>query len=213
MDEEANLLNHTNKRIKDTLPMHDEPVIAQMLLDINATGSADKTVSYASPGSEVSYRDKLLNVHNRTLASHIIEYFHDFNIDPEIDNPGDGITFIPITTEDKQRMYKPWIHSLIIKVFGKKVGYRLLLSRLNSLWQIYEEIKLIDLGFDYFLMRFTQPEIILEFLWKARGLLENMSLLLDLGNPSLTLLLLSATLLPYGFDYQAYPLNFMTKSF
>lgn len=52
---------------------------------------------------------------------------------PEVDNIFDSDYFIPLIVEEKLRLYKPWAKALIIKVFGKHVGYKYLIQKLHSL--------------------------------------------------------------------------------
>lgn len=62
--------------------------------------------------------------------------------------------FIPLSVEDKIRLYKPWEKSLIIKLRGRKIGYRYLLHKLKNMWQFSEELVLMDLGNDFYLIKF-----------------------------------------------------------
>lgn len=41
-------------------------------------------------------------------------------------NPSEGTTFVLITAEDKKRIYQRWPKALIVKVYGKTVGYSFL---------------------------------------------------------------------------------------
>ncbi|PHU15780.1 hypothetical protein BC332_16985 [Capsicum chinense] len=72
--------------------------------------------------------------------------------------------FIPITAADKSRLYSPWRNSLIIKVVGRKLGHQLLKSKLQNLWKSSEELPLMNLGHDYFLIKFTQEQNLLHAL-------------------------------------------------
>lgn len=66
--------------------------------------------------------------------------------------------FIPITKVDKNRLYSPWKYSVMVKLVGRRVGHQLLKEKLNNLWRPSEEIPLIDLGADFFLIKFKQEE-------------------------------------------------------
>ncbi|KAL4317972.1 hypothetical protein GQ457_18G007610 [Hibiscus cannabinus] len=48
--------------------------------------------------------------------------------------------------------------SLIVRLLGKTIGYRALLSRVQTLWNLSGEMHLIDLDNDYFLVRFAMVE-------------------------------------------------------
>ncbi|XP_075078982.1 uncharacterized protein LOC142164657 [Nicotiana tabacum] len=66
--------------------------------------------------------------------------------------------FIPITANDKSRLYEPWKHSVIIKLFGRKIAHHILRNKLINLWKPTEELPLIDLGSEFFLIKFKKEE-------------------------------------------------------
>lgn len=45
-----------------------------------------------------------------------------------------GVTFVLVKVDDKKRIYSKWAEAIIVKVYGKTVGYRLLYRKLNELW-------------------------------------------------------------------------------
>lgn len=69
-----------------------------------------------------------------------------------------NLTSISLTNEDKDRIYKPWAFSLIIKLNGKKVSHEYLWTKLVNLWQPTETLTLIDLGYDYFTVTFIKEK-------------------------------------------------------
>lgn len=88
----------------------------------------------------------------------------DIDLNDEGDNPFDTEDFIPLTAIDKVRLYSPWKHSIIIKLFGKTIGHQLLKAKLQNLWRSSEPINLIDLGHAFFLIKFTHEENMLHAL-------------------------------------------------
>lgn len=75
------------------------------------------------------------------------------SIDSEEINIFNPSNFIPLSKEDKLRLYQPWLNSLIIKVFRKRFGYKYLLEQLKSIWNLSEEVTLMNLGNDYYLIK------------------------------------------------------------
>ena len=69
-----------------------------------------------------------------------------------------GITDVKQSKETKLRIRAKWSHSIIIKVFGRTVGYHFLHSKIMSLWKPAGRLDCVDLGFDYFLIRFGLVE-------------------------------------------------------
>ncbi|XP_070042938.1 uncharacterized protein [Nicotiana tomentosiformis] len=66
--------------------------------------------------------------------------------------------FIPITSADKEHIYKNWTSAFIVKVFGKRVCYQFLQNQLQAIWKPTEALSLIDLGSDYYLIKFNKLE-------------------------------------------------------
>nr|XP_033514387.1 uncharacterized protein LOC117279048 isoform X1 [Nicotiana tomentosiformis] len=65
---------------------------------------------------------------------------------------------VPITLEDKQRIYHPWKYSLIIKLQGRRILHQILKQKIQDLWKISEKFPLIDLGNDYFIVKLQKEE-------------------------------------------------------
>ncbi|KAM3382089.1 hypothetical protein P3S68_007662 [Capsicum galapagoense] len=69
-----------------------------------------------------------------------------------------NLASISLTSEDKDKIYKPWDFSLFIKLNGKKVAHNYLRTKLINLWRPTETLTLIDLGYDYFTVKFIKEE-------------------------------------------------------
>ena len=55
----------------------------------------------------------------------------------------------------QEQIYAPWRSNVIIKVIGKSFGYRNLLTRLEGIWKPKGKFAMIDLGYDFFLVKFS----------------------------------------------------------
>ncbi|KAJ1410078.1 Ribonuclease H domain [Sesbania bispinosa] len=55
---------------------------------------------------------------------------------------------------EKKCLCIPWKRAVIVKLLGKKIGLRLLQTRLSKLWQTTSSMEVIDLENDYFLVQF-----------------------------------------------------------
>lgn len=62
---------------------------------------------------------------------------------------------IKLSKEKRKELRKPWQNSLIVKLLGKRIGLNLLKDRLGKLWQPSGEIEVIDLDFEFFVVRFS----------------------------------------------------------
>ncbi|GKU88054.1 hypothetical protein SLEP1_g2363 [Rubroshorea leprosula] len=142
--QETDLLARSVKRVKG--PSVDVPY-----------SSKEETMAEAA-STAPSYRDKLLldgliDSSNVDLSFDAIpEYFdEDSDID---DDPNDPAPIVLFSKEDKKRMRDPWKNALIIKTFNKTVGYTFLYASIKAQWKPTGKWECIDLGLDYFLVRF-----------------------------------------------------------
>ncbi|GMY19594.1 hypothetical protein FCV25MIE_14833 [Fagus crenata] len=74
------------------------------------------------------------------------------------DNMEDDIPVILLSKAEKERIHAPWRSALIIKAFGKSVGFKYMDFKTRSLWKLVGDMQCIDLGNDYFLIRFKLEE-------------------------------------------------------
>ena len=82
----------------------------------------------------------------------------DVESDNEDEQTQDGSLGVCFSKDDKTRMRAPWYQALIIKPFGRKVGYSFLASKIRSKWNPRGAMDCIDLGFDFFLIKFELSE-------------------------------------------------------
>ena len=108
-----------------------------------------------------SYRDKLVGECSRVFekvfeVENTMEMEAMSDDDLEEDLPGEAT--IRITEDRKCKIRAAWTNALIVKVFGKTFGYHFLISRLVSLWKPVGRMECIDLGNEFFLIRFSIVE-------------------------------------------------------
>nr|POE84831.1 hypothetical protein CFP56_70816 [Quercus suber] len=83
-----------------------------------------------------SFKDKLLReipgAYNQTF------FFDgkmdaDIESDDEIEDPREGFAVVKLSKEVKHRIRTVWASSLIVKVYGRSVGFNFIQSKLNAL--------------------------------------------------------------------------------
>ncbi|XP_019251203.1 PREDICTED: uncharacterized protein LOC109230131 [Nicotiana attenuata] len=89
-----------------------------------------------------------------TVQTNMASYVNE----DETNNYPNSELLIPITSSDKDHTYKNWSNALIIKMFGRRIGYQFLQKKLHAIWKPIEYLSLIDLGCDYYLIKFTKEE-------------------------------------------------------
>ncbi|KAJ4834716.1 hypothetical protein Tsubulata_007671 [Turnera subulata] len=79
--------------------------------------------------------------------------------DPEDEEEEDPFCpTIRLSSADKRRIYQRWKQTLIIKLLGKKVGYRFLHRTLMNQWKPKGEIIMADMGNDFYLLQFHNDQ-------------------------------------------------------
>lgn len=63
-----------------------------------------------------------------------------------------------LSNKERIRIQRPWKGGLIVKLLGRKIGFKALENRLNQLWVKAGVITIIDLGNDFFLVTFTSEK-------------------------------------------------------
>nr|POE91691.1 uncharacterized protein CFP56_53058 [Quercus suber] len=108
--------------------------------------------------SKTSFKEKLVGEIPGAFAKAFD--FTDFmedeaESDDEVLELREGLAAVKLSKETKLRIRGPWANTLIIKLFGKAVGFSFLQSKLNFLWKPSERIDLVDLGYDFYSVRFS----------------------------------------------------------
>lgn len=73
-------------------------------------------------------------------------------------NPQQHPYYISISAQDKGQIYKLRHSIIIIKLLGWKVAYNFLKNKLTLLWQLFEDISLIELGEELYLIKWNHLE-------------------------------------------------------
>ncbi|KAL7177442.1 hypothetical protein ACSBR2_030743 [Camellia fascicularis] len=69
-----------------------------------------------------------------------------------------GIPRIRLPKKLLQQIHQAWANTLIVRLLGKSIGYKMLCTRVRNLWGLQDDFNVIDLGNNYFLFKFTSQE-------------------------------------------------------
>ncbi|KAJ4847160.1 hypothetical protein Tsubulata_045745 [Turnera subulata] len=118
-----------------------------------------------SPNTEerrkLSYKEKVVGS-SSSIPDFVMDE-GDSDLDSESDcDSGDEedetCPTIRLTSSQKKRLRAPWRQALLVKMLGRKVGFKFLERKLNQLWSISGRIYVTDIGGDYFVVRFMSTE-------------------------------------------------------
>nr|POF10457.1 hypothetical protein CFP56_04682 [Quercus suber] len=82
------------------------------------------------------------------------EHEEDTVSDDEEEQEQEGSTRVCFSKEEKIHMRDPWKRAIIIKTFGRRLGFSFLVEKIRSMWKPTRNMDCIDLGFDFFLVKF-----------------------------------------------------------
>ena len=66
----------------------------------------------------------------------------------------EGMVAISLLKEENARIREPWGQAIIVKTFRRKVGFLFLSSRLRTIWTPVGRMDCVDIGNDFFLIKF-----------------------------------------------------------
>nr|XP_023893045.1 uncharacterized protein LOC112005023 [Quercus suber]POF21440.1 uncharacterized protein CFP56_18483 [Quercus suber] len=82
----------------------------------------------------------------------------DDESDDEVEVLREGLVAVNIPRELKQKIRNPWARALIVKVYGRSIGFNYIQTRLLALWKPAGRLDCVDLGYGYFLTRLSLKE-------------------------------------------------------
>ena len=86
------------------------------------------------------------------------EMEYDATSNDKFENLPPGEIAVKLSGERKNKIKDSWASALIVKVFGKTMGFHFLHSRQISMWKPLGKMDCIDLGHGFFLIKFSLNE-------------------------------------------------------
>ncbi|KAK7830167.1 hypothetical protein CFP56_028514 [Quercus suber] len=110
------------------------------------------------PRTPVSYKDTLLgDIPGAYEQAFKFDFVRDDDVESEFELEPliEGMADVKLSKETLMRIRYPWSKALIVKVFGRTVGYNYLTFKINALWQPATKLDCVHLGRDFYLIRFS----------------------------------------------------------
>ena len=70
----------------------------------------------------------------------------DYESDTELEPLLEGMAEVKLYKETKAHIRAPWSKALIVKVFGRSVGFNYLTFKINALWKLKAKMDCVNLG-------------------------------------------------------------------
>ena len=103
----------------------------------------------------MSFKDKLVG----EIPGAYIQAFNfgkamedDAESDEEVENLRHGLVAMKFSSEFKQHIRGPWARAVIVKVYGKSMGFNFLQSKLLALWKPASRLDCVNLGNGFVLL-------------------------------------------------------------
>ena len=108
-----------------------------------------------------TFKDKLVGEIPRAYAK-VFDFSNlmdmEADSDDEVEELREGLVAVKLTRETKLHIRKPWSKALIIKLYGRAIGLGVLQSKLNMLWKPAGSLDCVDLGKEFYSVRFSLKE-------------------------------------------------------
>ena len=138
--EEEDTLEQSTKKFKDDHSKGEDSG--------NDLGKDDRFVQQPR-----SYKERLVGA----IPSDYVQAFgfessmeEEIESDEEEDVLCEGMTALKLSKQEKCRIREPWGQSIIMKTFGRNVGYMHLSSKLRTMWKPVGRMDIIDLEHGHF---------------------------------------------------------------
>ncbi|XVE98655.1 hypothetical protein REPUB_Repub03eG0125700 [Reevesia pubescens] len=158
-----------NSAFVDVQPLRedtDELVRSKGSLNVcieQGLASKDAPASIAGHSLMVSYRDCILGGSYGSLSTTASnpdgkeeEHLEEDELMNE-DCPEEELV-VKLSSKERTRIIQRWANALIVIVYGKTVGYRFLVHKLEQLWTSIKKPSVVDLGHDFYLLNFYNAE-------------------------------------------------------
>ena len=151
--EEQEELSRSKKKVKD--------IRYAGFCDGQESGPSSPIRGVGSWNQSMSFKDKLVG----EIPGAYIQAFNfgeamedDADSDEEVENLRQGLVAVKFSSNFKQHIRGPWARALIVKVYGKSVGFNFLQSKLLALWKPAGRLDCVNLGNGFALTRLSLKE-------------------------------------------------------
>ncbi|KAI9091032.1 hypothetical protein K1719_028302 [Acacia pycnantha] len=153
------MLNRSSKKIKNADgKSYDE---LWLKLGVEAPKPWTSGQSFAEKLQGINGQDSSTNKNDELFNDSLSEEAEGEDSEPLCiikEDPHRNFPFFTFFEKLKKRLYKPWRKAVIVKLLGRMIGYKLLLSILQPQWAKRGVINLINIGNGYFVVKLSNKE-------------------------------------------------------
>ncbi|KAJ8770495.1 hypothetical protein K2173_017986 [Erythroxylum novogranatense] len=112
------------------------------------------------PGPKPSYSATVLGSSSKDIAEEIHPWPEEDLIkvaEGDITQLSDDVGGeVFLSSSFHAKLDQQWTNTMVVKLIGRSIGYCILCTRLKSRWNPIGPLKIVDLDFDYFLVKFEE---------------------------------------------------------
>ncbi|KAJ4832946.1 hypothetical protein Tsubulata_024089 [Turnera subulata] len=108
-------------------------------------------------GARPSFKDKLMLWRTGVAPYRADDGFQLKEDDIRVEMKESGTSF-QFSKRFRSHIACPWVYSVIAKVLGRRFSYRVICSKVASLWKPQGGFQVIDLAIEYYLIHFEKRE-------------------------------------------------------
>ena len=117
--------------------------------------------SFSQPRKLVSYKDCLVGDIPGAYEQAFNfgkDWEEEYELDTKLEPLLEGMAEVKLSKETKARIRVSWSKALIVKVYYRSVGFNYLTFKINALCKSMVKMNCVNLGRDFFLIRFSSTE-------------------------------------------------------
>ncbi|KAJ4830601.1 hypothetical protein Tsubulata_040121, partial [Turnera subulata] len=65
---------------------------------------------------------------------------------------------VKLSERYRSMLHKRWANTLIVKLWGRRIGFKALCNKLPNLWKLRENVRVVDLANNFYFLRFSNRE-------------------------------------------------------
>ncbi|KAK4258861.1 hypothetical protein QN277_005261 [Acacia crassicarpa] len=160
LSEEEDLLSRNSTKVKNDSPSW----VKEDWLKLGKEGSSGWV-------KRPTFAEKLQGINHVVQDTGVVDVVDDLSDDSincdkddgrplcEIsENPNRNFPTFAFSEKMKKRLYKAWNCAVIVKLLGKSIGYKMMLSILQPLWAKKGVIRLINIGNEFYVVKLTKRD-------------------------------------------------------
>ncbi|XP_024035693.1 uncharacterized protein LOC112096477 [Citrus clementina] len=149
----------------ENLKTHENPSLLKTIPPPLPGDRSTKKACFRSHGMDadnplpLSFKDALMpHTQQRSFDNTEMDDEWEFELGDVIVGDDGAMPTINFSQQIHEKLVKPWQNSVVVKLLGRNIGYKVLFNRLKVMWHMISDFSVIDLENNYYLIRLNSFE-------------------------------------------------------